>query len=110
MIREHAGWAARQLGRPDLDRRGVTHLLVTNDFPPKVGGIQAYLWELWSRLDPGSFAVLTASSSPDQGAFDRRAGRPGGSHRAGLLVRSGADARAHPAHPAECRRASAPTW
>ena len=28
------------------------HLLVTNDFPPKVGGIQSYLWELWRRLDP----------------------------------------------------------
>ena len=38
------------------------HLLVTNDFPPKVGGIQNYLWELWSRLDPASFVVLTASS------------------------------------------------
>jgi phosphatidyl-myo-inositol dimannoside synthase len=49
----------------------VTHLLVTNDFPPKVGGIQAYLWELWRRLDPDSFAVLTASSHPDARAFDR---------------------------------------
>jgi phosphatidylinositol alpha-1,6-mannosyltransferase len=37
----------------------VTHLLVTNDFPPKVGGIQSYLYELWSRLDPASFVVLT---------------------------------------------------
>ena len=34
--------------------RSVTHLLVTNDFPPKVGGIQAYLWELWRRLDPAT--------------------------------------------------------
>ena len=49
----------------------MTHLLVTNDFPPKVGGIQAYLWELWSRLDPESFVVLTASSHPDAAAFDR---------------------------------------
>ncbi len=49
----------------------MTHLLVTNDFPPKVGGIQAYLWELWRRLDPDSFAVLTASSHPDARAFDR---------------------------------------
>jgi phosphatidyl-myo-inositol dimannoside synthase len=37
----------------------VTHLLVTNDFPPKVGGIQSYLWELWRRLPPERFAVLT---------------------------------------------------
>ena len=46
------------------------HLLVTNDFPPKVGGIQNYLWELWQRLDPESFVVLTASSHPDAAAFD----------------------------------------
>jgi phosphatidylinositol alpha-1,6-mannosyltransferase len=43
----------------------VRHLLVTNDFPPKVGGIQNMLWELWRRLDPSSFAVLT---SPYDGA------------------------------------------
>ncbi len=46
------------------------HLLVTNDFPPKVGGIQVYLWELWRRLDPSSFTVFTASSHPDAAAFD----------------------------------------
>ena len=49
----------------------MSHLLVTNDFPPKVGGIQAYLWELWSRMDPDSFVVLTARSHPDAQAFDR---------------------------------------
>jgi len=43
----------------------VKHLLVTNDFPPKVGGIQNMLWELWRRLDPSTFAVLT---SPYEGA------------------------------------------
>jgi phosphatidyl-myo-inositol dimannoside synthase len=43
----------------------VRHLLVTNDFPPKVGGIQSYLWELWRRLDPSSFTVLT---TPYRGA------------------------------------------
>jgi phosphatidylinositol alpha-1,6-mannosyltransferase len=48
----------------------MTHLLVTNDFPPKVGGIQAYLWELWRRLDPSTFAVLTASSHPGAADFD----------------------------------------
>jgi phosphatidylinositol alpha-1,6-mannosyltransferase len=48
----------------------VTHLLVTNDFPPKVGGIQAYLWELWRRFDPETFTVLTASSHRDAPAFD----------------------------------------
>jgi phosphatidylinositol alpha-1,6-mannosyltransferase len=55
----------------------MSHLLVTNDFPPKVGGIQAYLWELWRRLDPESFTVLTASSHPDAGAFDREQAKVG---------------------------------
>ncbi len=45
------------------------HLLVTNDFPPKVGGIQNYLYELWRRLDPDSFVVVT-SSHPQGDAFD----------------------------------------
>ena len=45
-------------------------LLVTNDFPPKVGGIQSYLWELWRRLPSGDVTVLT---TPYAGAaeFDR---------------------------------------
>ena len=48
----------------------MTSLLVTNDFPPKVGGIQSYLWELWRRLPPGDVTVLT---TPYTGAaeFDR---------------------------------------
>ncbi|MDA8291213.1 MAG: glycosyltransferase family 4 protein [Actinomycetota bacterium] len=51
----------------------MTHLLVTNDFPPKVGGIQSYLWELWRRLPPDDFAVLTIDH-PDARSFDRAAG------------------------------------
>ena len=47
----------------------MSHLLVTNDFPPKVGGIQAYLWELWRRLPPGTATVLTPSFEGDA-AFD----------------------------------------
>ena len=47
----------------------MTHLLVTNDFPPKVGGIQSYLWELWRRLPPHRFAVLTTPYDGDA-AFD----------------------------------------
>ncbi len=43
----------------------MKHLLVTNDFPPKLGGIQSYLWELWRRLPPTSFTVLT---TPYEGA------------------------------------------
>jgi phosphatidylinositol alpha-1,6-mannosyltransferase len=37
------------------------HLLVTNDFPPKHGGIQSYLWELWRRLPPDDVTVLTTA-------------------------------------------------
>jgi len=37
----------------------MKHLLVTNDFPPKIGGIQSLLWEWWRRLPPDRFAVLT---------------------------------------------------
>jgi len=47
----------------------VKHLLVTNDFPPKVGGIQSYLWELWRRLDPERTTVLTTPHKGDR-AFD----------------------------------------
>jgi len=47
----------------------VTHLLVTNDFPPKIGGIQSYLWELWRRLPPSRFSVLT-TPWPGSEAFD----------------------------------------
>ena len=40
-------------------------LLVTNDFPPKIGGIQSYLYELWRRLPPDETTVLT---TPYEGA------------------------------------------
>jgi phosphatidylinositol alpha-1,6-mannosyltransferase len=46
------------------------HLLVTNDFPPKIGGIQSYLWELWRRLPPGDVTVLTSPHADDD-LFDR---------------------------------------
>ena len=39
-------------------------LLVTNDFPPKVGGIQSYLWELWRRLPAADVTVLEAEARP----------------------------------------------
>ena len=52
------------------------HLLVTNDYLPKTGGIQVYLHELWQRLEPGRAAVLTASSHPDAAAFDASSGVP----------------------------------
>jgi phosphatidylinositol alpha-1,6-mannosyltransferase len=46
------------------------HLLVTNDFPPKIGGIQSYLWELWRRLPSEDVTVLT-TPHVDSDLFDR---------------------------------------
>jgi phosphatidyl-myo-inositol dimannoside synthase len=37
----------------------TSSLLVTNDFPPKIGGIQSYLYELWRRLPASDTTVLT---------------------------------------------------
>ncbi len=37
----------------------MTGLLVTNDFPPKIGGIQSYLYELWRRLPVDDATVFT---------------------------------------------------
>ncbi|MEY4366074.1 MAG: hypothetical protein RLZZ305_1418 [Actinomycetota bacterium] len=51
----------------------MRHLLVTNDFPPKIGGIQSLLWEWWRRLPAGSFTVLT---SPHEGAREFDAVQP----------------------------------
>ncbi len=51
----------------------MKHLLVTNDFPPKIGGIQSLLWEWWRRLPPESFAVLT---SPYAGTAEFDAAQP----------------------------------
>ena len=45
--------------RDDRRAAAMTALLVTNDFPPKIGGIQSYLYELWRRLPPGDATVFT---------------------------------------------------
>ncbi len=42
-------------------------LLVTNDFPPKLGGIQSYLYELWRRLPSDETTVLT---TPHKGSAE----------------------------------------
>jgi phosphatidyl-myo-inositol dimannoside synthase len=49
-------------------------LLVTNDFPPRPGGIQSYLHELAVRLPPGALTVL-ASTWPDARDTDGRCAR-----------------------------------
>jgi len=51
------------------------HLLVTNDFPPKVGGIQSYLWELWRRLPAEQVTVLAARQDGDATWDDTQAYR-----------------------------------
>ena len=105
--------ARRTLGRaaglrPVAPRRRpvVKHLLVTNDFPPKVGGIQSYLWELWRRLPPDDVTVLT---TPYPGAAAWDAAQP---FRVERGTRAGAAA-----HAARCAGGStawptrsAPSW
>ena len=49
----------------------MSYMLVTNDFPPKVGGIQSYLYELFRRLPPEELTVLT-SAHKGAAEFDRR--------------------------------------
>lgn len=44
-------------------------LLVTNDFPPKIGGIQVVQEELCARLDPSRLSVL-AAAHPGATTFD----------------------------------------
>jgi phosphatidylinositol alpha-1,6-mannosyltransferase len=53
-------------------------LVVTNDFPPRVGGVQQYVWNLTTRLPPDSVAVL-APSWPGWRQHD--AGQPFAVHR-----------------------------
>src|SRR2546427_3713222 len=42
-------------------------LIVTNDFPPRPGGIQAFVHNMALRLDPGK-VVIYASTWKDRGA------------------------------------------
>src|SRR4051794_14060524 len=44
----------------------MTSLLVTNDFPPKHGGIQSVLWEFWRRLPPLETTVYTTPFPGDR--------------------------------------------
>ncbi len=47
----------------------MTSLLVTNDYPPKLGGIQSVLWELWRRL-PGAETTVLTTPYPGAAAWD----------------------------------------
>ncbi len=46
-------------------------LVVTNDFPPRVGGVNGYVAELMRRFPRGDVTVF-AADWPDAGAFDAR--------------------------------------
>src|SRR3954470_13402243 len=60
-------------------------LLVTNDFPPRPGGIQAYLHALAIRLPPEE-VVVYAPSWPGAAAVDQRCGYPVHRHRGSLML------------------------
>ncbi|MFN2560164.1 MAG: glycosyltransferase family 4 protein [Jatrophihabitans sp.] len=60
-------------------------LLVTNDFPPRQGGIQSFLHELAIRRPPGSLVVY-ASDHAGSAAFDAEQPFPVLRHPTGLLL------------------------
>jgi phosphatidylinositol alpha-1,6-mannosyltransferase len=60
-------------------------LLVTNDFPPRQGGIQTFLWELVRRLPADQVAVYS-SNYPGAAKFDAELPFPVRRHPTGLLV------------------------
>ncbi|WP_037067830.1 glycosyltransferase family 4 protein [Pseudonocardia acaciae] len=60
-------------------------LLVTNDFPPRVGGIQGYLAELVARLPAGE-VVVYAPAWPGAEEFDAAAPFPVHRHPGSLML------------------------
>ncbi|MDT4913562.1 MAG: phosphatidyl-myo-inositol dimannoside synthase [Pseudonocardiales bacterium] len=60
-------------------------LLVTNDFPPRQGGIQSFLHQLAIRQPPGSFVVY-ASDHEGSARFDAAQPFPVLRHPTGLLL------------------------
>jgi phosphatidylinositol alpha-1,6-mannosyltransferase len=60
-------------------------LIVTNDFPPRQGGIQSFVYELARRLPADQVAVY-CSDHAGSAAFDAEQGFPVLRHPAGLLA------------------------
>ncbi|HEV2887313.1 MAG TPA: glycosyltransferase family 4 protein [Jatrophihabitans sp.] len=60
-------------------------LVVTNDFPPRQGGIQSFVYELARRLPADQVAVY-ASDYPGAAAFDAEQDFPVRRHPSGLLI------------------------
>ena len=48
---------------------GVRTLWITNDFPPRSGGIEQFVANLLARMDPSTVRVVT-SNHPDAAAYD----------------------------------------
>ncbi|MGY1713926.1 glycosyltransferase family 4 protein [Geodermatophilus sp. SYSU D01106] len=68
-------------------------LVVTNDFPPRQGGIQTFVAALLERRPPGSLVVL-ASRSPGWEAYDAQLPYPVVRQRTSMLLPTPATARA----------------
>lgn len=51
-------------------------LVVTNDFPPRLGGIEQYVAQLLAHLPRTTSAIVLASRHPDAAAFDREFPHP----------------------------------
>lgn len=60
-------------------------MIVTNDFPPRTGGIQTFVWENALRQPPGS-VVVYASRAPGWEQFDQRAPFPVIRDRSSMLL------------------------
>jgi phosphatidyl-myo-inositol dimannoside synthase len=60
-------------------------LLITNDFPPRTGGIQSYLQAFADRLPPGELAVY-APDWPGAAQHDRTLGYPVYRHPGSLML------------------------
>jgi phosphatidylinositol alpha-1,6-mannosyltransferase len=60
-------------------------LIVTNDFPPRQGGIQSFVYELASRLPAHDVAVY-CSAHPGSAEFDAQLDFPVWRHPTGLLI------------------------
>jgi phosphatidyl-myo-inositol dimannoside synthase len=78
-------------------------LIVTNDFPPRQGGIQSFVHELARRLDPGKLTVYAPKWEGDA-AFDAAADFEVVRHPTSLMI-GGPSVRTRAAELARSRRA-----
>ena len=78
-------------------------LIVTNDFPPRQGGIQSFVYELARRLDTGQLTVYAPKWDGDA-AFDAAAPFEVVRHRTSLMI-GGPEVRRRAAELARSRKA-----